>query len=284
MDEEDERVPVSADVDLGRAALLPDIDRPGAWLLTLDGSPQSYVDLDDPEYLEFEYVRRLGHVVDLAAPGAGPLDLVHLGGGALTLARYAEATRPGSRQYVVEADAALTALVRRHLPLPAGAVVAVEASDARAALAALPAESADVVLADVFHGALTPAHLTSVEFVADAARVLRPGGFYAANVADGGALDFLRGQVATVRAVFPDVCLIAEREHLDGERFANAVLVAGRARLPVGEIAARAAADPYPAVVLDGRDLDAFAAGRPAVTDDTATGSPAPPRGVFGIG
>ncbi|WTW92241.1 fused MFS/spermidine synthase [Streptomycetaceae bacterium NBC_01309] len=280
--DDDERVPVSADVDLGRAALLPDIDRAGAWLLTLDGSPQSYVDLDDPEYLEFEYVRRLAHVVDLAAPGGVPLDLVHLGGGALTLPRYAEATRPGSRQYVAEVDAALTALVRRHLPLPAGAAVAMEASDARAAIAALPAGSADVVLADVFRGALTPAHLTSVQFVADVARVLRRDGYYAANVADGGALGFLRGQVATALAVFPHACLIAEREQLDGARFANAVLVAGRAGLPVAELTARAAADPYPAVVLHGPELDALADGYAAVTDDTATGSPTPPRGVFG--
>ncbi|WP_436771382.1 spermidine synthase [Yinghuangia sp. YIM S09857] len=282
--DDDERMPVSADVDLGRAALLPDIDRPGAWLLTLDGSPQSYVDLDDPAYLEFEYARRLAHVVDLASREGLPVDAVHLGGGALSLPRYTAVTRPGSRQYVAELDAGLTALVRRHLPLPAGASVTVEAADARAALAARPASSADVVLADVFRGALTPAHLTSVEFVAEAARVLRPGGRYAANVADGGALGFLRGQVATARAVLPHVCVIAEPEHLAGSRFANAVLVAGRAALPVAELTRRAAADTYPAVVLSGAELAAFAAGHDAVTDATATGSPAPPRGVFGTG
>ena len=36
----------------------------------MDSTPQSYVDLDDPLYLDFEYVQRLGHVLDLAAPEA----------------------------------------------------------------------------------------------------------------------------------------------------------------------------------------------------------------------
>ncbi|WP_031094165.1 spermidine synthase-like protein, partial [Streptomyces sp. NRRL S-15] len=97
-----EPIPVIRETDCGTARLLPDVDRDRAWLLTVDGAPQSYVDLDEPEHLEFEYVRRLGHVVDRAgAPGA-PLDVVHLGGGALTLPRYVAATRPGSRQDVAE--------------------------------------------------------------------------------------------------------------------------------------------------------------------------------------
>ncbi|MCZ0978886.1 hypothetical protein O1L60_05680 [Streptomyces diastatochromogenes] len=99
-----EHIPVIREVDHGTARLLPDVDRERAWLLTVDGAPQSYVDLDDPAYLEFEYARRLAHVADgAAAPGAA-LDVVHLGGGALSLPRYVAVTRPGSRQEVVEAD------------------------------------------------------------------------------------------------------------------------------------------------------------------------------------
>jgi hypothetical protein len=30
----------------------------------VDGTPQSHVDLEDPTYLSFEYVRRMGHVID----------------------------------------------------------------------------------------------------------------------------------------------------------------------------------------------------------------------------
>ena len=62
-----EPIPVTRDVDHGIAKLMPDVDRARAWLLTVDGAPQSYVDLDEPTYLEFEYTRRLGHVLDTLA-------------------------------------------------------------------------------------------------------------------------------------------------------------------------------------------------------------------------
>src|SRR5260221_4014794 len=102
--------------DSGVVELVGDPDRRRAWTLLVDGAPQSHVDLDDPQYLEFEYMRRLGHLVDLAAPPGKPLRVLHLGGGGLTLARYVAVTRPGSDQLAVEADAALLELVRRRLP------------------------------------------------------------------------------------------------------------------------------------------------------------------------
>src|SRR5580693_6005600 len=101
----------------GRLELLGDLDRPRAWMLLTGGVPQSHVDLDDPRHLELEYMRRLGHLIDLAAPAGAPLRVLHLGGGGLTLARYVAATRPGSRQLAVEADSEVAMLVRRRLPL-----------------------------------------------------------------------------------------------------------------------------------------------------------------------
>ncbi len=75
---------VTEQVDGGIARLVPDRDRPRGWTLLIDDAPQSHVDLDDPAHLSFEYQRRFGHVVDLAAPPGKPLRAVHLGGGALT--------------------------------------------------------------------------------------------------------------------------------------------------------------------------------------------------------
>ncbi len=79
--------PLTRAVDSGLAELRPDRDRPAAWSLLVDGAPQSLVDLADPTHLGFEYQRRLGHLVDLVAPPGRPLTVLHLGGGALTLAR-----------------------------------------------------------------------------------------------------------------------------------------------------------------------------------------------------
>ncbi|WP_119583774.1 spermidine synthase, partial [Streptomyces europaeiscabiei] len=237
---------VVEEVDGGLAELLPDRDRPRAWTLLVDGAPQSHVDLDDPAYLSFEYQRRLGHVIDLVAPAGRPVHVVHLGGGAFTLARYVAATRPRSTQQVVERDAALVQLVRRQLPLDPNARVRVRSTDAREGLAKVPDEWADLVIADVFSAARTPAHLTSTEFLTDVRRVVRPGGYYAANLADGPPLAHLRGQIATAAGVFPELALIADPTVLRGRRFGNAVLVASGRPLPVAELTRRAASDPHP--------------------------------------
>ncbi|MFG2720450.1 spermidine synthase [Streptomyces sp. NPDC048416] len=279
-----EPIPVIREVDWGTAKLIPDVDRARAWLLTVDGAPQSYVDLDDPTYIEFEYLRRLAHVVDCAAGEGDPLDVLHLGGGALTLPRYIAATRPGSRQDVVDADRALVQLVRERLPLPPDAGITLHAADARAWAEAAPAASADLLVADVFGGSRVPAHLTSIAYARVAERVLRPGGIYAANLADGTPFAFLRSQLATFRAVFADVALIAEPSVLRGRRFGNAVLLASARPLDVAPLARRTASDAFPARVEHGDSLRRFVADAQPVTDADARPSPEPPEGAFSIG
>jgi len=272
---------VEGAVDGGLAQLVPDPDRGRAWTLLIDGAPQSHVDLDDPAYLSFEYQRRLGHVIDLAAPPGKPVHAVHLGGGALTLARYVAATRPRSTQQVVERDASLVQLVRRELPLDPNARIRVRATDARAGLAKVPDGWADLVVADVFSGARTPAHLTSTEFLDEVRRALKPSGVYAANLADGPPLAHLRGQIATAAARFGELALIADAAMLRGKRFGNAILVAADLPLPLAELTRRAASDPHPARVEHGRQLTDFTGGALPVTDAAAVDSPAPPPSVF---
>ena len=264
------RVAVHREVRLGSAELLPDIDRTDAWLLFIDGVPQSGVDLDDPGYLEFEYVRRIGHAADLAFPAREPLRALHLGGGALTLPRYLAHTRPGSRQLVAELDDQLTELVRGHLPLPAGHRIRVRAADARAVAESARASSYDLVIADVFAGAVTPGHLTTAEFAAATARALRPGGVYAVNVAAGLPLDGARAAVATIRSVYKETCVIAEASVLRGRRRGNLVILASDQPLPEAALGRAAAGDPFPARVVAGEDLRRFAAAAPVVTDATA--------------
>ncbi|OPG10509.1 spermine synthase [Streptomyces sp. GKU 895] len=273
--------PVVEPVDGGLAELIPDRERPRAWTLLIDGAPQSHVDLDDPARLTFEYQRRLGHVIDLVAPSGKPVHAVHLGGGALTLARYTAATRPRSTQQVVERDAALVQLVRRELPLDPNARIRVRSVDAREGLAKVLDGWADLVVADVFSGARTPAHLTSTEFLDEVRRALRPGGVYAANLADGPPLAHLRGQIATAAARFEHLALIADPTVLRGKRFGNAVLVASDTPLPIAELTRRAASDPHPGRLEHGRALLDFTGGAAPVTDVAAVASPAPPPSVF---
>lgn len=262
-------------VDGGLARLEEDL--PGSWTLVVGGTPQSHVDLRDPTNLAFEYVRRIGHAIDLCWPTGQAVRAVHLGGGALTLPRYVAATRPGSRQQVAEVDGPLVRLVRERLPWPQDWRVKVRVADARALLERLDPGLADLVVADVFSGSRTPAHLTSVEAVRAAGRALAPDGVLAVNVGDGPPLRYARAQVATVAAVLPQVCLVAEPAVLRGRRFGNLVLLGARRPLPVAELSRRCASDPVAGRVLAGADLRAFAAGTLPVTDAEAQDSPEPP-------
>jgi spermidine synthase len=299
----------------GTVELLNDAERPEAWTLLIDGILQSEVDLADPRHLEIEYMRRLGHLADLAGPAAMPLPVLHLGGGALTLARYVAATRPGSRQLAVESNATVAALVSQRLPSarpgrpgrmrqgqslpgqssgqsppgqtgpgrtrPGTGEIAVLVADARAALERLPGGSFDLLVVDVFAGARTPAHLTSVEFTVAGARVLAPSGIYSVNVGDGPPLAHARGRVAAVRSVFGHVCVLAEPAVLRGRRFGNLVVVASDGELPVSGLIRRIAADPFPARLVAGAALDQWVAGCAPIVDVHAEPSPAMPPEVF---
>jgi spermidine synthase len=269
-----------AQVEQGTAELVPDPDHPRSWTLLLEGTPQSHVDLLDPTRLDFEYVRWLGYLTEAIREPREPLNVLHLGGGAWTLARYLAATRPGSRQRVVDVDPALIEFVRARLPSE-GSGIRVRAGDAREVLTGLTDTSVDLIVVDVFAGAQIPAHLTSVEFVEQAARVLRPGGVYAANLADGAPLGFARAQTATVASVFAQTALISSPQVLRGRRFGNLVLTASRQPLPIAALSRAAAGDPFPARLVSGEDLRRFVAAARPVTDACAGPSPLPPVGLM---
>jgi hypothetical protein len=261
------RAPVVAAVDLGVAELRPDPARGQGWTLLVDGVPQSYVDLAHPGHLAFEYMRRLGAVVDASAPAGVPRRVLHLGGGALTLPRYVTATRPGSAQTVVDRDGALLALVGRLLPVrdPVEFVV----GDARAVLEREPPGGRDLIVVDVFAGAWMPVRVATTGFAVAAARALAPGGLLAMNLTDLPPLAYSRVQLATLREAFGEVAAIGGAAMLRGRRAGNLVLVAGAARgdVPVNRLARAAARDPEPGRVLSGPPLDAFVGGAKARLD-----------------
>lgn len=264
----------------GEVELLADADRPGGWLLLVDRIRQSYVDLDDPTYLDFEYHQWFADILDLVP--AGPLAVTHVGGGAWTLPRYLAATRPGSSQIVLEPDGALTDLVRARLPLPKRSGIRVRTTGGREGVAALHDASADVLVLDAFAGGRVPAELTTVEFLADAARVLRPGGLFLANVADCPG-QYTRRLVATLRATFADVLVRADPAVLKGRRYGNLALAASTAALPSAEIARAAARAMFPQRVVFGAELVALAGTAGLLTDADALRSPAPPEEAWRV-
>jgi spermidine synthase len=265
----------------GEMELLADEERVGGWLLLLDRIRQSYVDLDDPTYLDFEYVQAFAGVLD-ALP-QGPLAVTHVGGGACTLARYLAVTRPGSPQVVLEPDVALTSAVRARLPFPRGARIRVRPQDGRTGTTALKDASADVVILDAFQGGRVPTDLSTVEYFAEVARVLRPGGLFLANVADGPPLRYIRRFAAGVHTVLPDALLRADPAVLKGRRFGNIVLVAGRGSLPTEQIRRHAARAMFRQSVLLGSALRSFLGQATPLTDSDPMRSPAPPDAIWRV-
>lgn len=247
--------------------------------VVLDGQPQSAVDLDDPLRLDFEYVQHLALCVDVLAP-AGSLRVTHVGGAGLTLARWVQATRPGSPQVVLEPDAVLTEAVRRELPLPRGHRIRVRPLDGLTGVAGLRDGSADVVVVDAYADGRVPPELSTVEWFTDVARVLAPGGLLLANVADEPGLGYAARVAASARVAFGHVALVALHEVLKGKRFGNLVLVASARPLDLWTLRRATASAPLPTGVLSWDELERRRPGaRPfgAEAGDTAS-SPEPPH------
>jgi spermidine synthase len=233
--------PETFPVDTAIATLVRDDSRRNAWTLLLDGVETSHVDLDDPTSLEFEYVRWLGDVIECVSPAGSRVDTVHLGGGALTLARYVMATRPQSTQIVFEIDGALVDLVRLRLPWHRTGRLRIRVGDARAGLAGLHDASCDLVVRDAFRDAVVPANLRTVECAMRVKQCLRPSGVYAMNVADRAPFATTGVELATVLEAFSDVAVISEPGVLRGRRHGNLIIVAANEPLPISAIARRVA-------------------------------------------
>jgi len=259
-----------------RIELIADDEHPGGTMLVMDDVRQSYVDLDDPTYLDFEYVQYFACVLATLPPG--PLAVTHLGGGGLTMPRYLQADRPGSSQIVFEPDTELTELVRTRLPLPREHRIRIRPVDGRAGLAGLAEASADVVVLDAYADGRVPAALTTLEFFTDVSRVLRGDGLFLANLVDEPGLRYLGRVLAGLRTVFGELALVSSHDVLKGRRFGNVVLAASSVPLDVDELRRQLARQPFPAGVRDDAELaPRYRTARPW-TDADSSLSPEPSR------
>ena len=251
-------------------------DRPGTFVLRMSGMNQSHVDLDDPTRIDFEYVRRLADVVDAVAAPGQPVRVVHIGGAAMTLARYVATVRPRSPQIVLEPAADVTELVRRQLPLPRQGGIKVRPVDGRSGVGALRDRYAGLVVLDAFADARVPPELVTTEFLADVARALEPDGLLALNLTDRAPFGWTRRVVAALRTTFPELLLTAEPATLRARRLGNLVVVASRGPVPLADLRRRAASAAAPYRVLDLAQVsDGFGGGTPFTDGDSAP-SPAP--------
>ena len=263
------RGPCDVETTYHCAKVIVDPTRPGGRLLVLDAIANSYVDLDEPTYLEFPYAQVFADVISTAAP-AGPLRALHVGGGGFSFPRYLAATRPGSSNTVLELDPGLVRLSTTHLGLRMGPDLQVRVGDARVLIGSFAGTDQDVVVGDAFAGLAVPWHLTTAEFVSAVRATLRPGGAYVLNLIDYPPLRFARAEIATLAAVFEHVALVAPVGLLAGDRFGNIVLVASDDPIDSEKLATAIAARGGIEEVRVDTDAARFAGDSNPLTDERA--------------
>jgi len=249
-------------------------------MLLMDNVRQSYVDIDDPTYLDFEYIQYFASTIDsYFEDDHRPLAVTHIGGGGLTMPRYLQAVRPGSTQIVLEPDAELTDLVRQQLPLPRQHRIRIRPQAGRAGVAGLAGGSADLIILDAYADGRVPASLTTREFFADVARVLAADGLLLANLVDEPGFGYLRRVLAGLAQCLPELALLSSTDVLRGRRFGNVVVAASRRPVPVESLRRQAARQPFPVGLRTGTALASMFGSASPWTDADSAESPEPVRG-----
>lgn len=261
-------------IDTGDCELIADQDNSTGWLLKINGVMSSHIDLADPLFLDFEYMRWIAALIESRWPpsdvagGGQKLRGLHLGGGACSLARYVAAAYPDARQVVVELDGKLAEYVRGWFDLPKAPLLRLRVGEARAVTETLTPDTRDFIIRDVFAGAFTPRPLTTAEFTAHARRVLAPGGLYVVNSGDAPDLKNAREDAATIVAAFRHTLIIADPAMLKGRRYGNMVMAGSD--VPFGDdpqLARRLLGGAVPAHIWDDAQVRAFAANAPVRHD-----------------
>lgn len=220
--------------DFCTISLSVDRDNPRSLTVMLDGAPSSFIDLDNPENVVFEYMEIFLAILEQLPQG--PVNVAHLGSAGSTMARAIESLRPNSRQIGIDIDQQLLDFARAWFDLPKSPRLRLRSGDARAQLDLLHDSSQDVIIRDVFADAVTPQHLTTVEFTELVFRKLKPGGLYLVNCADKPPLKNARAELATILSVCRQLntdplthvpasaFVVSEPGILKGRRFGNLVL------------------------------------------------------------
>lgn len=294
----------SLSLDNRKAKLVESKRRPGRYELSVDGIPQSVVSMTEPTELEYAYIQHIARAIDAAAEPGQPLFTVHLGAGALTLARYVGATRTGSPQLVVEFEPALYAAVIAALPLPAGTDLRVIFGDARAVadaefvgegrssvpsspspalgVAATGATAVDAewvdarfTVVDLWDAAVIRHRVASQEFYRRVAARSAANGVVAVNLLDGHPFEYSRRQAATLSTVFEHVAVVLDADPTDDEGpLGNVVIFASDEPLDI-VTTPDLLGTPRPNILHDGR-LASWIAEARIMTDADGTDSPDP--------
>ena len=172
--------------------------------LVLDHLVHSYTDLEDPLYIEYEYIRMYEEMVRWQARKRKSFKALFLGGGGYTFPRFIEAKYPKAEIDVVEIDPEITRVVRKYLGVSENTKIRSFNEDGRWFVMNCKEKGTyDFIFGDAFNDLSIPYHLTTKEFAMQLKSLLKPDGLLLANVIDSfkkGA--FMPSYIRTLEEVF----------------------------------------------------------------------------------
>jgi spermidine synthase len=207
--------------------------------LVLDHLVHSYTDLNDPLYLEYEYIRIYEEVVRWQASKREFFKALFIGGGGYTFPRFIEAKYPEAEIDVVEIDPEITRVVKNYLGISENTRIRSFNEDGRwFVMNCKDPGSFDFIFGDAFNDLSIPYHLTTKEFAMQLKKLLRPNGLLLANVIDSfkkGA--FMPSYIRTLEEVFGkgNVHLITLSSDYDHIGISTCVVVASPQRLNIDD-------------------------------------------------
>lgn len=208
-------------------------------LLVLDHLVHSYTDLNDPLYLEYEYIRIYEEFVRWQAKKRKSFKALFIGGGGYTIPRYIETKYPDAEMDVVEIDPEVTRVVHQYLGVSEKTKIRSHNMDGRwFVMNCQEKESYDFIFGDAFNDLSIPYHLTTKEFAMQLKALLKPDGLLLANVIDNMRRGrFMPSYIRTLEEVFGkgNVHLITLSPDFDSIGISTHVVVASSTKLDLEE-------------------------------------------------
>ena len=221
---------------LGPRKAIEIVEEDGVRVLQIGGNAiQSAMRLDAPDRIELDYVRAMMAFL-LFHPGPRDVLLVGLGGG--SMARFIHQRMPDTRVTVVEIDPGVVTVARRYFRFPEeDARLEIVIGDGAGAVPQLPA-SCDVLVVDGFVNGRPAKGLCTRSFYDSAFAALRPGGVMVANfMSDDKRIETHCGRIAESFGRSPALVLAEEGDNLIAFALRN-----GPSRIAWAELKARARA------------------------------------------
>jgi len=207
--------------------------------LVLDHLIHSYTDLQDPLYLEYDYIRIYEEMVRWQVKKGRSLKALFLGGGGYTFPRFIDAKYPKAEIDVVEIDPEITRTAKQYLGVSESAKIRTFNEDGRwFVMNCQDKGTYDFIFGDAFNDLSIPYHLTTKEFAMQLKSLLKPDGLLLANVIDSfkqGA--FMPSYIRTLEEVFGkgNVHLITLSSDYDHIGISTFVVVASPQKLDMDD-------------------------------------------------